>query len=204
MIGDVKRRRVIVVVGGCLVAAVLIFTVWPGEREPEYQGKKLSEWLDDYWPGRGHLISIPPDWERNRLEAEVAVRRIGTNGLPWMVEWLRNADRPSLTDRVRRIYGMLPEGIRSQSVDEYLDKRGRLGCGYAGYNGVVILAMDGHVDAGAALPEVRRIAQDTNSPYASYMAGLAVGVIMSFEYSAEEEANTARGTVKRRERDTNR
>ena len=33
------------IVGGCIVAAVLIVALWPGEREPEYQGKKLSEWL---------------------------------------------------------------------------------------------------------------------------------------------------------------
>jgi hypothetical protein len=29
-----------------VVLAVLVAIVWPGEKEPEYQGKKLSYWLE--------------------------------------------------------------------------------------------------------------------------------------------------------------
>jgi hypothetical protein len=29
-----------------VVAMVGMVVLWPGEREPEYQGKKLSEWLE--------------------------------------------------------------------------------------------------------------------------------------------------------------
>jgi hypothetical protein len=40
------------VVGGIIVGFVVAVLVWPGEREPEYQGKKLSEWIDgktEFW-----------------------------------------------------------------------------------------------------------------------------------------------------------
>ena len=60
------------------VVAVLAVVLWPGEREPEYQGRKLSEWLEIYVDGR-----VDP------REAEAAVRHIGTNGIPWFIGWIR-------------------------------------------------------------------------------------------------------------------
>ena len=42
-----RRRWVIVVVGACVVAGIVGVALWSGEREnedPEYQGKRLSEW----------------------------------------------------------------------------------------------------------------------------------------------------------------
>jgi hypothetical protein len=55
-----------------------VVAIWPGEREPEYNGKKLSEWLQ--------ICTRPSDdrW----LQAEDAVRHIGTNGLPWLIKWM--------------------------------------------------------------------------------------------------------------------
>jgi hypothetical protein len=42
-----KRWRIIVMLGA-LVAGVAIVAFWPGEKEPEYKGKKLSEWVAVY------------------------------------------------------------------------------------------------------------------------------------------------------------
>ena len=30
----------------CVLVGIGVVAFWPGEREPEYNGKKLSEWLD--------------------------------------------------------------------------------------------------------------------------------------------------------------
>jgi len=61
---------VVLVVGGVLVA------VFAGrEREPEYGGRRLSEWVDE----------LP---ESRDGAPEKAVRNIGTNGLPFLMKWM--------------------------------------------------------------------------------------------------------------------
>jgi len=44
----VKRRRVLIIGVVVFVAAVFVTVLWPEEREPEYQGRKLSKWLEIY------------------------------------------------------------------------------------------------------------------------------------------------------------
>ena len=39
---------VAVAVAASLGLALITAVVWPREREPEYRGKKLSEWIDIY------------------------------------------------------------------------------------------------------------------------------------------------------------
>lgn len=52
----------------------VVVAVWPGEREPEFQGKKLSWWLA----------------RRNREseDATNAIVAIGTNALPFLLKWV--------------------------------------------------------------------------------------------------------------------
>jgi len=47
------------------------------EREPEYGGKKLSEWVDGYRNSDG-----TPD------EIDQAIRQIGTNAIPYLLTWI--------------------------------------------------------------------------------------------------------------------
>ena len=54
---------------------------WPGEREPEYNGKKLSEWIERCW-------EFGLDDSQN-TEAQNIVQTIGTNGLPSLLKWAR-------------------------------------------------------------------------------------------------------------------
>jgi hypothetical protein len=63
----------------CVLVGIGVVAFWPGEREPEYNGKKLSEWLGE---------SMKADGDN----AE-AVRAIGTNALPYLVRWL-DFERP--------------------------------------------------------------------------------------------------------------
>jgi len=60
-------------VAGLIVAGAL------REREPEYGGKRLSEWVR----------ALPLDSSRTgSSEAEVAVRQIGTNAFPYLLKWV--------------------------------------------------------------------------------------------------------------------
>jgi hypothetical protein len=74
-----------------LVLATLGALLWiltsRGEREPVYQGKTLHYWLSDYWPGRN---PTPEKLEQDRL----AIRQIGTNAIPILLQWLSAKDGP--------------------------------------------------------------------------------------------------------------
>lgn len=75
----------VVISAACVLVAIGVVAFWPGEREPEYNGKKLSEWLEVC---RQYPMPGP-----ERVPAEEAVRNIGTNALPWLIRWM-NYDMP--------------------------------------------------------------------------------------------------------------
>ena len=78
--GGVKRgRRVLLIVAACGVLAVFAALLWPsGEREPVYQGKTLSWWITR------HSGTTSRDDER----VHAAIRKMGTNALPFLVMWI--------------------------------------------------------------------------------------------------------------------
>ena len=68
------------IVAGCLtLASVACFLFLP--REPRFQGKALSAWLEDYGQSR----------QKNQ-EIDEAVRQMGSEALPWLVERLERKD----------------------------------------------------------------------------------------------------------------
>ncbi len=85
-----RKRRVYAVVIGVGVLVVLLVWSLSREREPEYGGKKLSEWVDRY----AFCAFLPPNLPSNSNseaadEAADAIRQIGTNGLPYLLKWMR-------------------------------------------------------------------------------------------------------------------
>ena len=63
----------------------LCFLLSPVEREPVYQGKTLTYWLSGFWPGR----NPPPEKVE---QAKLAVRQIGTNAIPILLQWISAKD----------------------------------------------------------------------------------------------------------------
>jgi len=116
----VRRRRVIIVLAACVLVGIGVVAFWLEEREPKYDAKKLTEWCLQY---RLWMMS-------GREQARVAINHIGTNGLPFLVEWLRY-DRQTpkeqltdafeeLKDRLRRSAGArnsLMEHTRAQIAE---------------------------------------------------------------------------------------
>jgi hypothetical protein len=82
----VKRKQVLVIGAVCaLVSAVVLIASLNGPKEPEYQGKKLSEWIampikSGSTPGTSGVVGD--------AEMAGAIRAIGTNGLPFLVRWV--------------------------------------------------------------------------------------------------------------------
>jgi HEAT repeat protein len=97
----VRRRRVIIILAVCVLAVICFVAFWPGEREPTYNGKKLSEWLA--------LQNDHPE------EVEVAVRAIGTNALPVLTECVE-FQLPAWRLRLLKLYPKLPSPLFRSSI----------------------------------------------------------------------------------------
>src|SRR5436309_742986 len=75
-----RSRRVLAAIGCAAAGAAMGAVVWPWEREPEYNGRKLSEWL-----ARADCVGAP---DRGTIEAEGAVRCIGRDAVPLLLRWI--------------------------------------------------------------------------------------------------------------------
>ena len=84
-----KRRRRILILTAVVLTVALAVVFWPREREPEYQGKKLSYWAEVHHqflhgPVHGYLQGLQARGDGDN-KAREAIRQIGTNGLPYFV-----------------------------------------------------------------------------------------------------------------------
>src|SRR6266498_4012788 len=93
------RRRKLWFLLGCAIAAVLLLTLWH-EREPRYNGRSLSQWA-------ALLDPVDRDEVERAQQADVAIRQIGTNGLPLLLRWIQYQERPWRT-RTANFVGRLP------------------------------------------------------------------------------------------------
>ena len=117
-----KKRRVAIVVGAVVVAVIGMVVFWQGQKEPEYQGKKLSEWVEicsryDRFAKYGGP-AVPEEQLRVAVKA---IRQIGTNALPLLVHWLE-IDRAT-GGHMYRAAEKLPAKLRHQRiVSDYLTR----------------------------------------------------------------------------------
>lgn len=86
-----RRRMALIGASSALVAAVIVYLLWPAG--PFYHGHSLDVWLEDCVNPFRHVNSIQdlrgPD-VRERIEnARKAVKAIGTNGIPHLLELLQ-------------------------------------------------------------------------------------------------------------------
>ena len=102
------KKQCIAIVTGLLLAGIAGWLLWrasSASHEPIFEGRTLSRWLDH------HVASSAanppygsPGWEK----ADEAIRHIGTNGIPTLLEMIRAKDRLPLVlkfmDAARR-YG---------------------------------------------------------------------------------------------------
>ncbi len=79
-----KRALISVFVAGALILAMLLLR---GPADPVYNGHKLTSWLNELHPTySGHYT------QETRETAQKAIRAIGTNGVPCLIEMLRVRD----------------------------------------------------------------------------------------------------------------
>jgi hypothetical protein len=72
---------------------------WPRAKEPVYQGKELSQWVQESINNFGEELTYQQE--------AVAIQQIGTNALPWLVRWISYEPR-AWRDRAEGVANRLP------------------------------------------------------------------------------------------------
>ena len=141
--------------GGVFVA-VFVWVAWPGEREPQYNGRRLSEWLRNQPPAPVSPLDPNPQW--------TAVNAIGTNALPWLLKWVQY--KPKAWRKLLRSVGEMTGWPRVQR-----DHNRELV--YDAWLGFQFLGPK----ARAAVPELSRMLNNPRDPGSAFEAAGALGEV---------------------------
>jgi len=112
--GSVIRKRLLwvaLIAAGCAIVFV-VGALTTREREPEYGGKKLSEWakiFSEAVESTGRL--------NEAQQAAEAIRAIGTNGVPHLVRWTVYRGPP-----LKRAYNDVREKLGIYWIPRFRDK----------------------------------------------------------------------------------
>lgn len=179
-----KRKRLVIIIFSFLAAVILGALLWPHEREPEYNGVLLSEWLERFNAGR---TSVDTNGVWSASAAYHAIDQIGTNALPFLVRWIQY-ERPTWRQRFYDACWNLPRNIFFNRTYSRLIT---LGDG----NHRAELAAEGFEILGQrarpAIPELRRLARGYSR---KYTASRAIGILYLLnDDSASEILVKARG-----------
>jgi len=141
------------------VAVTLGALLWPRQREAEYYGVPLSSWL-----ARCNSSNI--------VEAEGArevVRQNATSALPFLLRWIQY-EKPGWRKVVERAASKLPPPIlNNRCLQWLLDDRAEMRAN-AAIGGFQALGPR----AGAAIPNLLYIAENTKIPQTSYRAWICI------------------------------
>jgi hypothetical protein len=87
-----KRLRIISIVVAVLFLGILAITLFL-DREPRYQGRTLTQWVDDWI--RIESRDFPSQDDEEAIgKCKHAIQQIGTNAIPALLKWMQAADSP--------------------------------------------------------------------------------------------------------------
>jgi len=112
-----RKRRIYI---GLLLLAVAIGAIvvcFRPEREPEYGGKKLSEWAKIY----SETFDFPNGSQQTQQASE-AIRHIGTNAIPYLAKWIAY-NPPTWQTSIKREIDQFSAGISSHLEISFKDKK---------------------------------------------------------------------------------
>jgi HEAT repeat protein len=166
-----RKQGAIAIAASVLVIGALAYAILPDnplEPEPCYNNTRLSEWLAVYH------APIAPGGAPS--PAEIAVRSIGTNALPFLLEWIRY-ELPSSRQALLKLATWPVEGkpleegkiVYGQSLiqGKALPRAERAICGFAILN----------ANAVSAIPELETLMKNNKKPAAALRAIWALGEI---------------------------
>lgn len=90
-----KKRRILFAILAVAMLGALAWMVLSPRTEPEpvYQGKSLSAWLEYYDPLNTNRL-FAPQMDPAERATQTAIRQMGTNAIPTMLQMLRTPDLP--------------------------------------------------------------------------------------------------------------
>src|SRR5216683_1081317 len=96
-----KRLRIVI---GLLLASVFGFLVWEAldPREPVFEGRTLTSWLERHTPS---TAADPPYDSPGWRKADEALRSIGTNAIPTLLQMIRARDPPPVVLKLLQAAG---------------------------------------------------------------------------------------------------
>jgi hypothetical protein len=97
------------------VAAVVLIAYLTCEREPVYQGKALSNWIDVYAHERAHIMGGLPTGKMGSN----AIRTIGTNALPYLLRWTRYEHESRFSATSRSLVAKLPQFLTTDTLQRW-------------------------------------------------------------------------------------
>ena len=148
-----KRYRIALTVLFVTIAGLI---AWQSLREPVYQGKRLSVWLDQY--GTNHFPTVR-DGPLGK-EAETAIRRIGTNAIPVYLKILTTRDPPLKLKVMALVSNRWLARLQVRSVYDYR---------WSGAFGLIALG----TEAKSALPALFGLLSDKDE-WMRYVAGFTL------------------------------
>jgi hypothetical protein len=102
-----------IIICGFLTAMILGAVLWPREREPEYDGVLLSEWLERY------SVSASGYQRSENFRAIQAIQRIGTNAIPFFLRWIQY-ETPGWRKFLNSLAGRLPVSVKNVRAVHWL------------------------------------------------------------------------------------
>ena len=165
-----RRKRFILALLACVATIALLFTFRSKNAEPSYNGKTLKQWVNLHcWPDNPTITDLFPkkadlkdtktyrqDFEVRQKEAAEAVRQIGTNAIPTLLDWANKDYRVAWKYKLMEA---LPQSLQnSHSVNWWLvaDDHYR---GSRALTGFILLGSN----ATPAIPELTRRMMTRNS-----------------------------------------
>lgn len=148
------RRRKAAAVFVCAFVGVLAVLAWRSlfHPEPVYNGKPLSTWAEQYGSNNWRAGGKPA-----AREAQAAIRQIGTNGIPFLLNLIRSQESP-LKKRLRT---MVPQTwhqrLHLRDTSQEVCRTGAHGLAALGTN------------AACAVPELIEIAKHHPDEYGRYI-----------------------------------
>jgi hypothetical protein len=174
-------RRQLVVTLICLVVAIGLAWSFLGDSEPRYRNIPLSQWIElagayklrssahwDVLPSFKKLAEVP-QVDTLGPEAADAIRQIGTNAIPCLIEWMSLPEH-SWKTHLAQVITKLPKAVRPQRMHDWLWKDFKR-VAHAN-NGFIVLGPA----ANSAIPELVKTAGDPNAHGAVHAVDVLAGL----------------------------
>ena len=174
-----KQKKLLIViafVAASLAASVGLFFVFHRKPEPIYGGCTLSYWAERYakaYFSQRAFVSPNLGYAGVDAEAEKAIRAIGTNALPFVVEWLHfeqahSSVRLFYSLRMNRLPQPLRDGMHELAFKELAQRRAQLA-----YYVLQILGPQ----ASPVAPDLLRLCRKSGEPDTAYRCFNALGAL---------------------------